>query len=139
WPAARLLLVGDGPLRSQLETRARQLGLSSKVVFIGLVPPVEIPRYVGIMDCVVHLSFREALSRALPQALAAAKPIISYDFDGADEVCFQGETGFLVRTGDVPAVTAHLLEFAKNPALRQRLGSRGQQIVRDNFPVEKMI
>jgi glycosyltransferase involved in cell wall biosynthesis len=138
-PAARLLFVGDGPLRSQLESRVRQLGLSSKVIFAGLVPPADVARFIGIMDCVVHLSFREALSRALPQALAAAKPIIAYDFDGADEVCFDGETGFLVRTGNVSAVTARLLELAKNPALRQRLGNRGRQIVSENFPVEKMI
>jgi glycosyltransferase involved in cell wall biosynthesis len=138
-PAARLLFLGDGPLRSQLEARTRQLGFSSKVMFAGLVAPTEVARYLGIMDCVAHLSFREALSRALPQALAAAKPIVAYDFDGADEVCFNGETGFLVRTADVNGVTARLLELSKDPALRQRLGARGRQIVSEQFPVEKMI
>jgi glycosyltransferase involved in cell wall biosynthesis len=138
-PAARLLLVGDGALRSGLEARARALGISEKVVFAGLVPPTEVARYVGIMDCVVHLSFREAVSRALPQGLAAGKPVIAYDFDGADEVCFHGETGFLVRTGDVPTVTRHLLELARDPALRQRLGSLGRQMVTASFPVEKMV
>src|SRR5262249_47810212 len=107
-PRARLLLLGDGALRSQLELLARQLGIWDKVVFAGLVPPAEVGRYVGIMDCVAHLSFREAVSRALPQGLAAGKPVIAYDFDGADEVCFHGETGFLVRTGDLQAVTGHL-------------------------------
>ena len=139
YAVARLLFVGDGPLRAQLESRTRQLGLAGKVRFAGLVAPAEVARYIGIMDCVVHLSYREALSRALPQALAAAKPIIAYDFDGADEVCFNGETGYLVRTGDVKAVTTHLLELAKNAALREQFGSRGRQIVSENFSVEKMI
>ena len=139
WPAARLLLVGDGALRSQLEIRARQLGIWDKVVFAGLVPPTEVARYIGLMDCVVHLSFREAVSRALPQALAAGKPVLAYDFDGADEVCFQGETGFLVRTGDIPAVTGHLLELARDPELRQQFGNRGREMVKENFPVQKMI
>jgi glycosyltransferase involved in cell wall biosynthesis len=138
-PAARLLLVGDGGLRSELEARARELGISDKVVFTGLLAPTEVARYVGIMDCVVHLSFREAVSRALPQGLAAGKPVIAYDFDGADEVCFDGETGFLVRTGDVPAVTRLLAETARDAGLRQRFGRRGREMVKEHFPVQKMI
>jgi glycosyltransferase involved in cell wall biosynthesis len=138
-PQARLLFVGDGPLRPQLQAQADGLGLRDKIIFVGLVPPGEVPRYVGIMDCLVHLSQREALSRALPQALAAARPVIAYDFDGADEVCLHGETGFLLRTGDVPSVSRHLLELARDPSLRNRLGQRGQQLVKDQFPVEKMI
>jgi glycosyltransferase involved in cell wall biosynthesis len=138
-PQARLLFVGDGSLRSHLETRAREMNLSDKIIFAGLVPPNEVARYVGIMDCLAHLSSREALSRALPQALAAGKPVVAYDFDGADEVCINGETGFLVRTGDVSAVTKHLLELANNVELRGRLGKRGQQFVSENFAVEKMV
>jgi glycosyltransferase involved in cell wall biosynthesis len=138
-PDARLLLVGDGRLRAQLESRAGTLGLADKVVFTGLVPPGEVPRYVSIMNCLAHLSSREALSRALPQALAAGKPVVSYDFDGADEVCLDGETGFLVRTGDVPAVTRRLLQLAGDAPLRERLGQRGRQFVRENFPVERMV
>jgi glycosyltransferase involved in cell wall biosynthesis len=138
-PKSRLLLVGDGQLRTQLETQAARMGLRDKVVFAGLVTPAEVPRYIGIMDCVTHLSQREALSRALPQALAAAKPIIAYDFDNADEVCLDGETGFLVRTGDTPSVARHLLELSRDSALRARLGQRGQQLVKDRFRVESMI
>jgi glycosyltransferase involved in cell wall biosynthesis len=100
---------------------------------------MEVARYVGIMDCLAHLSSREALSRALPQALAAGKPVVSYDFDGADEVCLQGETGFLVKTGDVPAATKALLELARNADLRKRLGEKGRQFVQKNFRVEKMV
>jgi glycosyltransferase involved in cell wall biosynthesis len=136
---ARLLLVGDGHLRTQLEAHARTLGLADKVVFTGLVLPGEMPRYVGIMDCLAHLSTREALSRVLPQALAAGKPVVSYDFDGADEICFDGETGFLVRTGDTATVTQRLLQLASDAPLREHLGRRGQQFVRENFVVEQMV
>ncbi len=138
-PNARLLLVGDGRLRAQLETRARSPGLAGKVVFTGLVPPGQVPRYVGIMDCLAHLSAREALSRALPQALAAGKPVVAYDFDGADEVCLENETGFLVHTGDIATVTRRLLQLASDLPLRERLGQRGQEFVRENFAVEHMV
>jgi len=138
-PQSRLLLIGDGALRAQLERRAGELGLRDKVIFTGLVAPAEVPAYIGTMDCLAHLSQREALSRALPQALAAARPVISYDFDGADEVCLHEQTGFLVRTGDVYSVARHLLDLFHDPTLRNRLGQRGQQLVKDEFRVENMI
>jgi glycosyltransferase involved in cell wall biosynthesis len=138
-PQARLLFVGDGSLRGDIENQIRALGLGGKVILAGLVPPAEVPRYVGIMDCVAHLSGREALSRALPQALAAGKPVVAYDFDGADEVCLENKTGFLIRTGDIENAARKLLLLAGEPGLRRELGQAGQTFVRENFPVEKMV
>src|ERR1035437_4382552 len=138
-PQARLLFVGDGALRGEIENQIRALGLDGKVIFTGLVPPGEVARHVGIMDCVAHLSHREALSRALPQALAAGKPVIAYDFDGADEVCLENETGFIVRTGDTDAAAKRLLQLANDPALRKNFGRAGTAFVKENFSVEKMV
>jgi glycosyltransferase involved in cell wall biosynthesis len=138
-PHARLLFVGDGSLRGEIEGQIRARGLDGKVVFTGLVPPGEVARHVGIMDCLAHLSWREALSRALPQALAAGKPVVAYDFDGADEICLEGETGFIVRTGDIDAAAQRLAQLAHDPELRTKLGRRGQTFVRENFSVEKMV
>ncbi len=138
-PHARLLFVGDGALRGEIEAQVHALGLDGKVIFTGLVPPGDVARYVGIMDCLAHLSYREALSRALPQALAAGKPVIAYDFDGADEVCLENETGFIVRTGDTNAAAEKLLVLASDLELRNRFGRTGQQFVKENFSVEKMV
>jgi len=138
-PHARLLLVGDGLLRDELETQVRMLSLSGKVIFTGLVPPGEVHRYVGIMDCLAHLSYREALSRALPQALAAGKPVVAYDFDGANEVCLENQTGFIVRTGDTATVAQRLLKLAGDAILREKFGRAGQVFVRENFSIEKMV
>ena len=138
-PHARLLFVGDGSLRGEIENQIRALGLDGKVIFTGLVPPGEVARHVGIMDCLAHLSYREALSRALPQALAAGKPVIAYDFDGADEVCRENETGFLVRTGDTDTAAKRLLQLASDAALREKFGRAGSAFVRENFSVEKMV
>jgi glycosyltransferase involved in cell wall biosynthesis len=138
-PHARLLFIGDGSLRGETENLAHELGVADKVIFTGLVPPGEVARYVGIMDCLAHLSYREALSRALPQALAAGKPVVAYDFDGADEVCRENETGFIVRTGDTAAAAEKLLLLASRPELRQSLGRCGAQFVKENFSVEKMV
>jgi glycosyltransferase involved in cell wall biosynthesis len=139
-PNARLLLLGGGPLRAELASLAQTLGLADKIVFAGLVPPDDVPRYAGVMDCVAHLStFPEGLPRALPQALAAGKPIIAYDFDGADEICRDHETGFLIPTGNINLAAEKLAQLIATPALCEQFGQTGRQFVRDNFSVEKMV
>src|SRR6185295_11736049 len=115
------------------------LGLGDKVVFIGLVSPEDVPRYLGIMDCLAHLSTREGLPRALPQAMAACKPVISYELYGANEVCIDSETGFLVPVGDVATVARHLLQLAQDAQLRDRIGRNGQRYVQERFRVERMV
>jgi glycosyltransferase involved in cell wall biosynthesis len=138
-PQIKFLLVGDGKWRQRFEFRVRSLGLEKHFIFTGLVSPNEVARYVGIMDALVHLSRREGLPRALPQALAAGKPVVAYDCDGANEICLPNETGFLVRPGDTTDLSAKLIQLAENPALRQKLGGRGQQIVKENFSEEWMV
>jgi glycosyltransferase involved in cell wall biosynthesis len=138
-PRAKFLLVGDGLWRGRLEGRARALGLEKHFVFAGLVPPAQVPRYVGIMDALAHLSRREGLPRALPQALAAARPVVAYDCDGAGEVCIDNETGFLVPPGDREMLARRLLQLAGGPELRRRLGAQGRQFARPRFSVETML
>ena len=138
-PRIKFLLVGDGAWRARFENRARSLGLEDKFIFTGLVPPDEVPPLVGIMDILIHLSLREGLPRALPQALAAVRPVIAYDCDGAGEVCLENETGFLLPAGDWPGLIDRVSRLAGDPVLRQRLGQRGQALVREWFPVEKMV
>jgi len=139
FPKIKFLLVGDGPWRERFIQRARSLGLEKQFVFTGLVPPADVPRFVGIMDLLVHLSLREGLARALPQALAAARPVVAYDCDGANEVCLDNETGFLVKPGDLPGLTERISRLAGDPSLRQRLGQRGREFVRERFAVERMV
>ncbi len=138
-PRTKFLLVGDGALRSRLQERARAAGLEKAVIFAGLIPPAEVPRYLGVMDVVAHLSRREGLARALSQALAAGRPIVSYDCDGANEVCFTGQTGFLIPLGDVKVLTGRLVQLAEDADLRERLGRRGREFARDNFSVATMV
>ena len=138
-PKIKFLLVGDGEWRGRFENLAKTLRLEKHFIFTGLVPPVEVPRYVGIMDALVHLSSREGLPRALPQALVAGKPVVAYDCDGACEVCLDGQTGFLVQPRDLTTLKNRLLQFASNAELPEKLGRSGQDFVRENFAVEKMV
>ena len=138
-PKIKILLVGDGGWRARFENMAKSAGVEKHFIFTGLVPPAEVPRYVGIMDALVHLSLREGLPRALPQALAAAKPVVAYDCDGAREVCVNGQTGFLIKPGDLKNLAEKITRLANDAKLREQFGSRGQTFVREKFSVEKMV
>ncbi len=139
YPKTKFLLVGDGPWRERFENQARALGLERHFVFTGLVKPSEVPALVGVMDALVHLSRREGLPRALPQALAAGRPVVAYNCDGAREVCVDNETGFLLPPGDLSGLKNRLLRLARDPALRERLGGRGRQFVEPLFDQERMV
>jgi glycosyltransferase involved in cell wall biosynthesis len=138
-PQTKFLIVGDGEYRDKLEGWASASGLAKHFIFTGLVEPETVAGLVGIMDVVVHLSSREGLARALPQALAAARPVIAYDCDGAREVCLENKTGFLVRLGDLEGLTERLMLLAPDQGLRARLGHSGREFVRSRFSVETMV
>jgi len=138
-PHTRFLLLGDGPWRERFERELALRALSPYFVFAGLVPPAEVPKYVGIMNGLVHLSRREGLPRALPQAMAGGKAVVAYDCDGAREVCLPQRTGFLLRPGDHAGLIAAVVALAKSSDLRHQLGENGRQLVRDQFDVQRMV
>lgn len=138
-PQAKFLFVGDGIWRGRFEQMARDLGLAEHFIFTGLVRPTDVAQYVGIMDALAHLSRREGLPRAIPQALAAGKPVVAFDCDGAREVCLDARTGFLLKPGDLTGLTDRLVRLANDSALRKQLGESGRDLVRSQFSVEAMV
>lgn len=138
-PNVKFLLIGDGAWRERLEKKAAVLGLQRHIIFAGLISPAEIPAYLGAMDLLVHLSRREGLPRALPQALAAGRPVVAYNCDGANEICLPDETGILVEPGNLKSLADSLAQLAQDPDLRNRLGGRGREIVLKRFSVDTMI
>lgn len=137
-PRVQFLLVGDGILREPLRRQLQQAGLMDHFRFAGLVEPDHIPALIGAMDVLVHVSLREGLARALPQALIAGKPVVSYDVDGAREVVLPGETGFLVPPRSVDALADAIIQLAGDASLRERLGRRGRERFTDQFRHESM-
>jgi glycosyltransferase involved in cell wall biosynthesis len=137
-PQVRFLFIGEGILRSQLTRQIEAAGLSNHFRFAGLVDPRDIPKYLSAMDILVHTSLREGLARALPQALIAGKPVVSYDIDGAREVCLDEETGSLVPPRNLQRLAEALSGLARDAALRQRLGSLGRERFTDRFRQEQM-
>jgi glycosyltransferase involved in cell wall biosynthesis len=137
-PRAKFLFVGDGLLMDSIQAKIRGTELDGKFVFTGLVPPSEIPAHISAMDVLVHASLREGLARALPQALIAGKPAISFDVDGAREVVINGATGCLVPAKDVDGLARAMIELGSNSELRQRYGAEGAKRFTDQFRHEIM-
>lgn len=137
-PRVKFMFVGDGILRAKLQEQIAAANLQRNFVFTGLVSPATIPHYVGAMDLLVHASLREGLARALPQALIAGKPVVSYDVDGAREVAIPERTGYLIQPRDVEGLAAALITLANDASLRERLGREGQRRFADQFRHETM-
>jgi glycosyltransferase involved in cell wall biosynthesis len=135
----KFLLVGDGIYRERFERLVTEMGLRSRFVFAGLVPPPEIPRFVASMDLLVHLSLREGLPRAIPQALACGKPVVAFDVDGAREACLDGQTGLLVRAEDETALAGAVIRLLQDTSLAHTMGAQGRELVTERFSEARMV
>lgn len=138
----KLLWVGDGWWRELLMARVRTLGLEGRVIATGLVPPGGVggvPGYIRAMDVLVHPSYREGLPRTVPQALLCSVCPIAYDVDGTAEVCRDGQTGRLVRPGDVASLREAVMGLAKDPDRRQEMAGRGRAECIERFSAPKMV
>lgn len=132
-PNVKFLLVGDGPLRGEIEQTLTRLGVRDRFVLTGLVDPAEVPRYIHAMDVVLHTSQWEGLARVLPQGLLAAKPVVSFAIDGAPEVVIPDQTGFLIPRDDYQALNQAIDQLANDAELRQRLGHEGRKRFAEKF------
>ena len=138
-PNAKFLLIGGGEWEAKFRQRAQDLDLEDRFVFTGLVPPESIPELLGASDVLVHLSYREGLPRALPQAMAAARPMVAYDNDGAPEVCRPGETGELAPCGDALSALEGLCRIAADRPRARAMGVAGREFVRERFSITNLV
>jgi len=137
-PDVRFLFIGDGQLRATIEQQINAAGLQKYFQFTGLVPPARIPALTGAFDILVHASLREGLARALPQALIAGKPVVSYDIDGAREVVINHKTGYLLPPRSIQPLSDALIELASDARLRQQLGGQGRAMFTNQFRHQTM-
>ncbi|WP_339741851.1 glycosyltransferase family 4 protein [uncultured Rubinisphaera sp.] len=137
-PQVRFLFIGDGILREQYQNEIRKQGLQDHFIFTGLVDPTEIPRLMQATDIVAHTSQWEGLARVLPQALISAKPVVSFDIDGAREVTIPNETGCLIPRNDLTGLTLALVQLANDEEMRTRFGKNGRERFTDQFRHQTM-
>lgn len=120
-PSLRLLLAGDGPDRAALVRLAGELGITERVQFIGWVE--DLPRFYATVDLFALSSLNEGTPVAAIEAMAAARPVVSTDVGGVADVVEAGVSGLLVRARDPEAFAGALVQLARDPARRQRMGA----------------
>ena len=131
------LILGEGPLRAELEVLAERLEVAEQVRFVGFQ---SLPlAWVQRMDVCVLCSSSEGLPRVVLEAMLSSKPVVGSDVTGTRELVVHDETGLLYAYGDVPALSAALRRLLSDPALRERMGQAGRQRVVDHFSIEAYV
>jgi glycosyltransferase involved in cell wall biosynthesis len=137
FPSLRLVMLGDGSLRSQLQNEARELGLEKSVLMPGHSPDVR--QWMSIANVCVLPSFAEGLPLFAIECLAMQRPMVASDVDGTPEIVVDGETGLTVPPGDVAALALAIACLLRDPARAAQLASNGAKWVREQFTLERQI
>jgi glycosyltransferase involved in cell wall biosynthesis len=132
-PRARLALIGEGPLRGELEASAHGLGVS----FLGFRSPAT--AHLAACDVFVQPSLSEGLPNSVLEAMAQSRAVVGSRVGGIPELVEHGQTGLLVPPADPGALAAALGELLGDPELRARLGAEGRRRVEQHYSVEAMV
>ena len=125
FPQIRFLVVGDGPLRKELEDLAAQLGIRKNVIFCGFRK--DLPKIYADLDVVVLTSLNEGLPVAIIEGMAAAKPVVAFDVGGVRDLIQDNVTGILLPFGDVQKLADSITHLLKNPGESERLGQNARR------------
>jgi glycosyltransferase involved in cell wall biosynthesis len=136
-PELRVLIVGDGPLRSQLEATAAAFRLGGMVRFTGHRD--DVPRLLAAADLLVLPSLYEGLPNIVLEAMRFARPVVATAAPGTTEVVVDGRTGLLVPLRDPPALAQAIRTLVHDPDRARRLGEAGRVRVESEFRLETMI
>jgi glycosyltransferase involved in cell wall biosynthesis len=133
----RIVIAGDGPNRARLEQRARSLGVTDRVTFLGYRQ--DVADLLAACDLVVLPSLREGLSMSLLEAMAAGKPIIATSIGSQIEVASHGDMARLVPPADAPALAEAIVQFARDPALMARLATSARILYASHYTEARML
>lgn len=133
--SVRVALLGDGPLRRDLEKAAAEAGHAGRVHFLG--NRADIPAVLAAADAFVLPSLWEGLPMALLEAMAAGLPVVATSVSGTRQVVEDGRTGVLVPPGDEAALATALSRVAGDAELRRRLGAAGREHVQAEYSVSR--
>ena len=137
FPNVRLVCLGDGVLREDLEHQSQQLGLQANVYFLGFRSNVT--DWLALCDFTVLPSFYEGLPLVAVESLAAGRAMVATAVDGTPEVIVNGRTGITVPSGDPAPLSAAICSLLRSPALRQRMAEQGRAYVLEHFSQERQV
>jgi len=128
-PGVKFLLLGKGPLQHSMKQKAKELGISDKVIFAGeTYAPAHM---IAMSDVCVLSSIREGFSNALMEYMAAAKAIVVTDVGGNSELIRSNENGLLVPKKDTRALSGAIISLLRDKAKREQFGKRAFERISD--------
>jgi glycosyltransferase involved in cell wall biosynthesis len=133
----RLVIVGDGPMRSQVEDAIRAFDGPHRPHLLGHREDVD--RIYRMFDAFALNSFGEGMSNTLLEAMASGLPIICTAVGGNVELVAHRERGMLVPPGDDAAIAQAILEYSATPDLRALHGTTARQYIESNFSLDQMV
>jgi sugar transferase (PEP-CTERM/EpsH1 system associated) len=133
----RLVMVGDGPLRTEAQGLLESAGMSGLAWLPG--ERADVPEVMRSLDCFVLPSLAEGISKTILEGMACGLPVLATNVGGNAELVVQGHTGELVRPGDVEAMAEALLRLAADPARAVGMGRAGRARVEQCFSLPAMV
>lgn len=133
----QLELVGDGPLRGQLEALVQTLGLASRVTFLGFRR--DVPERMAEAQLFLLISKWEGFPRSILEAMRAGLPVIASDVGGVKESVVDGTTGFVVPRRDTVRLRECLRKLITCPELRISMGQAGRARYEENFTFDRLV
>lgn len=126
-------LVGDGPMRSELETRVRDMGLDDCITFAGAQPPPQVADRFRQANVGLLASFGEGIPVVLMEAFSHARPVISTYVGGIPELVRDGVNGYLVPPGSAGDLAYAIERVLQDPTAAAAMGQRGRETVLTEF------
>jgi glycosyltransferase involved in cell wall biosynthesis len=134
-PDAEFVLVGDGPLRPELENEASSLGLGASAIFLG--DRQDMPAVLASLDVAVLTSDSESLSNVILEAMAAGLPVVAYSVGGNSEL-LSHQRGALIPAGNETSFADAVRKLLVDSALREQLGRNARQFANENFSLDRV-
>ena len=125
------LLVGDGPLRAELQRQVEAENMQGQVSFVGARPTAEIPLWLNAADILVLPSYSEGRPNVVLEAQACGVPVVATRVGGTPELIRDGESGLLVDSGDAGALARAIRRLIDDKDLHRRLGEGGRAQIED--------
>lgn len=141
YPDVKLSLVGDGPLRPEVERTIRKLGIAKSVILTGMVSHEQVPVYLRSSAIFVMPSLSEGLPLVMLEAMSIGLPVVATWVGGVPDVVIgegANQTGLMVPPEDADALASALIELLDDPALAKKLGMNGRSVVETDYTWQKV-
>ena len=136
YPSMELWLIGDGPLRAEVEKKVEAKGLKEKVRFLGIRD--DIPDLLAEASILVLPSDWEGVPLTVLEAMAAGKPVVATAVGGVPELVEDGVSGILVPPRDLHALAQGILRLARDADLRNQMGKAAQERALERFDISRI-